>query len=135
MSGSDYTVYSDLLGVEMSKHVVVLKRYDDNGGTWASQVSFWPEKIMFDGWLPSFHRPRLLTDHERFRKDLIEHGFVCREYADIPEGFQKEIVAQAVPLEWKSCMDLMGARIQVYSNWMPQLTRMRHTKRRRVRHG
>lgn len=119
MSGHDYNKDSDILGIEKPKHVLVLKRYDNDGGTWASQISFWPEKIMFDGWMPSFHRPRLLKDHEDFRKDLIDHGFACREFADLPEEFQNEIVAQAVPLEWKSGMDQLGSRIQIYSSPTP----------------
>lgn len=116
MSGFDYDKHRHILGIEKAKHVLVIKRYDNNDGIYAAQVSFWPEKVEINDMAPSFHVLGILEDHEAFRQDLAEHGFTCREYADVHEGFQAEIVRQAVPLEWKRGMDHLGVRIQVYSS-------------------
>lgn len=121
----DYDRNERLLNVEGPLNVVVLKRYDDEGGIYSAatyrkapdeayEATLEDDDPYWDVDHEDVHSLDFLKYHNRFREALVERGFVSKEFADLPEDERNFITHNILPIEWHNAMDELGSRVQVY---------------------
>jgi hypothetical protein len=122
---SDYDKHINLIREACDKEfffvqVIVIKRYDDDGGMYVAHLTTWPETHDEMGWETSKVLD-FLDDHTQFGLDLVNRGgvfdrFGPATFSEMPEEFRRFVTYNILPIEWHQReTEWLDTRIQLYT--------------------
>src|SRR5690606_6067117 len=95
----------------MSEQIIVIHRYDPN--TFTACKTTWPETHDEEGW-ETMETIGFLDNDSKFRMELIDQGFLRKEFIQVPEDFQRYLTYNVLPIEWHNGMDELHTRVTIY---------------------